>query len=91
MAFPILHLSFSLLIMLPPFAVSQTGGNITVGASLSTSENTSWLSPSGDFAFGFHPLYGNKYRFLLAIWYDKIPEKTIVWYRKGTTLRSSQE
>ncbi|KAI5596261.1 hypothetical protein BDE02_03G194700 [Populus trichocarpa] len=69
--------------MLPPFAVSQTGGNITVGASLSTSENTSWLSPSGDFAFGFHPLYGNKYLFLLAIWYDKIPEKTIVWYANG--------
>ncbi|KAJ6944625.1 G-type lectin S-receptor-like serine/threonine-protein kinase LECRK2 [Populus alba x Populus x berolinensis] len=69
MAFPILHLSFSLLIMLPPFAVSQTGGNITVGASLSTSENTSWLSPSD--------------LFLLAIWYDKIPNKTIVWYANG--------
>lgn len=83
MAFPILHLSFSLLIMLPPFAVAQTGGNITVGASLSTSENTSWLSPSGDFAFGFYQLYGNKDLFLLAIWYDKIPDKTIVWYANG--------
>lgn len=83
MAFPILHLSFSLLILLPPFAVSQTGGNITVGASLSTSENTSWLSPSGDFAFGFYQLYGNKDLFLLAIWYDKIPDKTIVWYANG--------
>ncbi|KAJ6944626.1 G-type lectin S-receptor-like serine/threonine-protein kinase LECRK2 [Populus alba x Populus x berolinensis] len=69
--------------MLPPFAVSQTGGNITVGASLSTSENTSWLSPSGDFAFGFYQLYGNKDLFLLAIWYDKIPNKTIVWYANG--------
>ncbi|KAG6781749.1 hypothetical protein POTOM_014662 [Populus tomentosa] len=83
MAFPILHLSFSLLILLPPFAVSQTGGNITVGASLSTSENTSWLSPSGDFAFGFYQLYVNKDLFLLAIWYDKIPDKTIVWYANG--------
>ncbi|KAJ6934688.1 G-type lectin S-receptor-like serine/threonine-protein kinase LECRK2 [Populus alba x Populus x berolinensis] len=69
--------------MLPPFAVSQTGGNITVGASLSTSDNTSWLSPSGDFAFGFYQLYGNKDLFLLAIWYDKIPNKTIVWYANG--------
>jgi len=83
MAFPILHLSFSLLIMLPPFAVAQTGGNITVGASLSTSENTSWLSPSGDFAFGFYQLHGNKDLFLLAIWYDKIPDKTIMWYANG--------
>ncbi|KAL9349173.1 hypothetical protein Peur_056428 [Populus x canadensis] len=83
MAFPILHLSFSLLIMLPPFAVAQTGGNITVGDSLSTSENTSWLSPSSDFAFGFYQLYGNTDLFLLAIWYDKIPDKTIVWYANG--------
>lgn len=83
MAFPILHLSFSLFIMLPPFAVAQTGGNITVGASLSTSENTSWLSPSGDFAFGFYQLYGNKDLFLLAIRYEKIPNKTIVWYANG--------
>ncbi|KAJ6934677.1 hypothetical protein NC651_009623 [Populus alba x Populus x berolinensis] len=79
--------------MLPPFAVSQTGGNITVGASLSTSENTSWLSPSGDFAFGFYQLYGNKDLFLLAIWYDKIPNKTIVWYanaNRGISLTDPQ-
>ncbi|KAL9386262.1 hypothetical protein Peur_019386 [Populus x canadensis] len=48
MAFPILHLSFSLLIMLLPFAVAQTGD-----------------------------------LFLLAIWYDKIPDKTVVWYANG--------
>ncbi|KAF9626011.1 hypothetical protein IFM89_030676 [Coptis chinensis] len=34
------------------------------------------MSPSGEFAFGFHPQQG---KFLLAIWYAKIPMNTIVW------------
>ncbi|XVF77433.1 hypothetical protein PTKIN_Ptkin14bG0042700 [Pterospermum kingtungense] len=36
-------------------------------------------SPSGDFAFGFLRIQGEKDQFLLAIWYAKIPETTIVW------------
>ncbi|KAK4842812.1 hypothetical protein QYF36_000428 [Acer negundo] len=58
--------------------------NITLGSSLSsaTDNNSSWLSPSGEFAFGFHQL-NNSDLFLLAIWFNKIPERTIVWYANG--------
>ncbi|KAA8549589.1 hypothetical protein F0562_001393 [Nyssa sinensis] len=73
-----LYLLF-LLLLIPFSVVAQTNGNITVGASLSaTDEASSWLSPSADFAFGFHKLDNNL--FLLSIWFDKIPDKTIVWY-----------
>ena len=58
--------------------------NMTLGSSLSsaTDNNSSWLSPSGEFAFGFHQL-NNSDLFLLAIWFNKIPERTIVWYANG--------
>ena len=39
------------------------------------------LSPSGDFAFGFHPLNQTDL-LLLSIWFAKVPDKTIVWYAK---------
>ncbi|GKU94147.1 hypothetical protein SLEP1_g7676 [Rubroshorea leprosula] len=39
--------------------------------------NSSWRSPSGDFAFGFQQIRAGE--FLLAIWFDNIPEKTIIW------------
>ncbi|EOY32486.1 CCHC-type integrase, putative [Theobroma cacao] len=81
MALALLRL-FSFLVLLPILAAAQTVGNVTVGASLSAVENSSWISPSGDFAFGFNQL-NNKDLFLLAIWYNKIPEKTIVWYANG--------
>ncbi|XVF77432.1 hypothetical protein PTKIN_Ptkin14bG0042600 [Pterospermum kingtungense] len=56
-------------------------GNITAGASLYANDKSMpWKSPSGDFAFGFLPIPDEKDQYLLAIWYDKIPEKTIVWY-----------
>ncbi|KAK6235660.1 hypothetical protein SCA6_010997 [Theobroma cacao] len=49
-----------------------------MGSSLSAQNDTSsWTSPSGDFAFGFQRI--GKDGFLLAIWFNKIPEKTIVW------------
>ncbi|GMH00081.1 hypothetical protein Nepgr_001920 [Nepenthes gracilis] len=69
------------LIVLPLRAVGQNDGNVEVGASLSatTTTNSSWLSPSGDFAFGFRNLYDSHHLFLLSIWYAKIPD-TIVWY-----------
>uniref|UniRef100_A0A803MWZ4 non-specific serine/threonine protein kinase n=1 Tax=Chenopodium quinoa TaxID=63459 RepID=A0A803MWZ4_CHEQI len=39
--------------------------------------SSSWVSPSKDFAFGFQEIQpGN---FLLAIWFNQIPEKTIAW------------
>ncbi|KAJ0772020.1 putative protein kinase RLK-Pelle-SD-2b family [Helianthus annuus] len=57
-------------------------GSVPVGASLTATDNgMPWLSPSGDFAFGFQRIQQDN--FLLSIWYDKIPEKTIVWCPKG--------
>ncbi|XP_016199034.1 G-type lectin S-receptor-like serine/threonine-protein kinase LECRK4 [Arachis ipaensis] len=53
--------------------------NITINSTLSTTNNNNaWRSPSGEFAFGFHQLKDTNL-FIVAIWYDKIPEKTIVW------------
>ncbi|XP_035541170.1 G-type lectin S-receptor-like serine/threonine-protein kinase RLK1 [Juglans regia] len=75
---------FSLLLLLFPIsAIAQTSRNITVGSSLSaTDDNSTWLSPSADFAFGFHRLNNSDF-FLLSIWYDKIPDRTFVWYANG--------
>jgi hypothetical protein len=59
--------------------------NITLGSSLTPQgPNTSWLSPSGDFAFGFRQLEGNSL-YLLAVWFNKIPEKTVAWYAKSSS------
>ena len=57
---------------------AQTQRNISRGSSLIAQNNgQSWQSPSGDFAFGFQQI--GKDGFLLAIWFNKIPQKTIVW------------
>ncbi|XP_037494145.1 G-type lectin S-receptor-like serine/threonine-protein kinase LECRK3 isoform X2 [Jatropha curcas] len=58
--------------------------NITLSSSLTANYKnlSSWLSPSGDFAFGFQKLK-NTNLFLLAIWFDQIPEKTIIWSANG--------
>jgi hypothetical protein len=88
MAFLLLlpNLLASLLILLPISAVAQNNGNITVGSSLTATDNSSsWLSPSGEFAFGFRPLSDKNDLFLLSIWFAKIPDKTIVWYATGDT------
>jgi hypothetical protein len=70
-----------LLILLPISAVAQNDGYNTIGKFLTAGDNsTPWLSSSGDFAFGFRPLMNQKDLFLLSIWFDKIPDKTIVWY-----------
>ncbi|KAJ6945115.1 hypothetical protein NC651_000219 [Populus alba x Populus x berolinensis] len=45
--------------------------------------NPPWLSPSNDFAFGFRQISENDDFFLLAIWYYKIPDRTVVWYANG--------
>ncbi|PON48830.1 hypothetical protein PanWU01x14_235330 [Parasponia andersonii] len=77
---------FPLSLLLPIYSLAQTtNGNITIGASLFAAENSSsWLSASGDFAFGFRPIeIDQDILFLLCIWYAKIPDKTIVWYANG--------
>ncbi|KAK9941310.1 hypothetical protein M0R45_017918 [Rubus argutus] len=88
MAFTVrlLLLLISSFFVVPIFVFSQTDGKVAVGAFLSATagNNSSWLSPSGDFAFGFRQLE-NKDLFLLSIWYAKIPDRTIVWYANGDT------
>ncbi|GMP39735.1 hypothetical protein CsSME_00010452 [Camellia sinensis var. sinensis] len=83
-AFVLPHLFF--LFVLPYFSVAQTNGIVKVGATLTATEDaTPWLSASGDFAFGFHRL-DNKDFLLVSIWYDQVPDKTVVWYANGITL-----
>ncbi|KAI3461067.1 hypothetical protein Pfo_017730 [Paulownia fortunei] len=73
------RLSFILLIiMLPISATAQSSRNVTLGSSIVANDaNSTWKSPSGEFAFGFQQVAPGGY--LLAIWFDEIPEKTIVW------------
>ena len=76
------YIPLSLLFLLFPFfAVAQNTGCVAVGDSIIANDKaTPWLSsPSGDFAFGFKQLQ-DKNLFLLSIWYNKIPDQTIVWY-----------
>ncbi|KAI3951628.1 hypothetical protein MKW92_051568 [Papaver armeniacum] len=75
--------SFVFLLLLPLFAVAQISGNVSLGSSLIAGggNTSSWPSPSGDFAFGFRSVDDD--RFLLAIWYDKISDKTVVWHANG--------
>lgn len=54
-----------------------SNAEIPLNSSLTAGNNASWLSPSGDFAFGFYRLSNGLY--LLGIWFDKIPKKTLVW------------
>ena len=42
-----------------------------------------WTSPLGEFAFGFHPLNETGNQFLLAVWFNRIKDKTIVWSANG--------
>ncbi|GLU19429.1 hypothetical protein SLE2022_356820 [Rubroshorea leprosula] len=75
-----------LLSLLPVYVVAQTHQNIALDSSLTAALNinSSWKSPSGDFAFGFQQIRAGE--FLLAIWFDKIPEKTIIWSANGEKL-----
>ncbi|GLT82283.1 hypothetical protein SLE2022_006800 [Rubroshorea leprosula] len=79
-----LHLILLLVLLLS--VVAQTYQNITLSSSLTAAldKNDSWKSPSGDFAFGFQQVEAGM--FLLAIWFDKIPEKTIIWSANGGNL-----
>ncbi|XP_024156306.1 G-type lectin S-receptor-like serine/threonine-protein kinase RLK1 [Rosa chinensis] len=84
MAFTGWLLLLSLLFLQPVSVLSQTNGSIVVGDSLSAAGNSSWISPSGEFAFGFQQVE-NSDSFLLSIWFAKIPDRTIVWYANGDT------
>ncbi|CAH2044098.1 unnamed protein product, partial [Thlaspi arvense] len=87
LACSIFHL-FLVLQLQTLFVSSQNiiNGSVPVGESLTASESRqfsgSWLSPSGDFAFGFRKIPSND-GFTLSIWFDKIPDKTIVWHAQA--------
>ena len=69
---------FLLLLLLPFSSNGQAHSNISSGLFLTAaSDNLPWTSPSGEFAFGFQQVGDAGY--LLAIWFNKIPERTIVW------------
>ncbi|RVX12753.1 G-type lectin S-receptor-like serine/threonine-protein kinase LECRK2 [Vitis vinifera] len=78
-------LLFMLFLLLPFSRIAQTYSNITLGSLLTAQNNGSfWASPSGEFAFGFQQVGAGG--FLLAIWFNKIPEKTIIWSANGNNL-----
>ncbi|XP_009802537.1 G-type lectin S-receptor-like serine/threonine-protein kinase LECRK2 [Nicotiana tabacum] len=78
------HFLLICFLLLPNFAWSQTKNDVKIDSLLIAGDDkvSAWISPSGDFAFGFQQL-GNEDQFLVSIWYNKISEKTIVWYANG--------
>lgn len=79
----LIYLFLVLQLLLLVSSQNTRNGTVPVGESLTASESqqfsSSWLSPSGDFAFGFRRIQPND-GFTLSIWLDKIPDKTIVWH-----------
>ncbi|XP_023516248.1 G-type lectin S-receptor-like serine/threonine-protein kinase LECRK1 [Cucurbita pepo subsp. pepo] len=72
-----------LFLLLMPFLVNaQSNSIINTGSFLIAGDvsTSPWLSPSKDFAFGFRELENGL--FLLCIWYNKLPEKTVVWFAR---------
>uniref|UniRef100_A0A0D9ZHF9 non-specific serine/threonine protein kinase n=1 Tax=Oryza glumipatula TaxID=40148 RepID=A0A0D9ZHF9_9ORYZ len=64
---------------------AQAQLNISIGSSLTPQGvNNSWISPSADFAFGFRAVDGNS-SYLLAVWFNKIADKTVVWYARTSS------
>ncbi|XP_050110372.1 G-type lectin S-receptor-like serine/threonine-protein kinase RLK1 [Malus sylvestris] len=87
MSFDVLYPPCFILFVFFPFsAMAQTYRNMSLGSSLTAQNDNSasWQSPSGEFAFGFRQI-GND-GFLLAIWFNKIPDKTVVWSANGNSL-----
>ncbi|GKV42682.1 hypothetical protein SLEP1_g50062 [Rubroshorea leprosula] len=65
-------------------AAQGASRNVSVGDFLTANDqNPTWQSPSGDFEIGFRHTPDQQDRFLLAIWFANIPEKTIVWSANG--------
>ncbi|PQP92764.1 G-type lectin S-receptor-like serine/threonine-protein kinase LECRK3 [Prunus yedoensis var. nudiflora] len=65
--------------------IAQAHNNISLSSFLIAEQDSPfWASPSGDFAFVFQEIVN--YEFLLAIWFYKIPERTIVWSANGHDL-----
>ncbi|XP_038726019.1 G-type lectin S-receptor-like serine/threonine-protein kinase LECRK3 [Tripterygium wilfordii] len=85
MAFALLQSLCLLLLLLTISAKAQSNTNISLATSLTAgNDDTYWGSPAGDFAFGFQQIGNDGY--LLSIWFNNIPEKTIVWSANRDTL-----
>ncbi|KAK1416296.1 hypothetical protein QVD17_32085 [Tagetes erecta] len=64
--------------------IPKAQSNVTRGSSLRpTGAATSWLSPSGLYAFGFYPQTGG---YAVGIYIAGIPERTVVWTASRDTL-----
>jgi hypothetical protein len=79
----------TLLLLVQSVLYSTTAQTLTnqysIGSFLTAQNNGSaWESSSGDFAFGFKQI--RKGWYLLAIWFNKIPENTVVWSANGNNL-----
>lgn len=76
MATEFLGLSVTILLF---FNVPSIANSIELGSSIVAGSDTNsfWRSSSGDYAFGFYHLVTGRY--LVGIWFDKIPNKTLVW------------
>ncbi|GJV23729.1 G-type lectin S-receptor-like serine/threonine-protein kinase LECRK3 [Tanacetum coccineum] len=62
--------------------------NVRAGSFLTpTGATTSWLSPSGLYAFGFYP---QTHGYALGIYIAGIPERTVVWTASRETLPVSE-
>ncbi|KAM4116012.1 hypothetical protein ACJW30_02G018300 [Castanea mollissima] len=88
----ILLWSFSFILALLCSSAQIQNSTTKLGSSITAGSDSSWKSPSGDFAFGFYHLVTNQY--LVGIWFDKISEKTLVWSAnrddpagKGSTIK----
>ncbi|WCJ23798.1 G-type lectin S-receptor-like serine/threonine-protein kinase LECRK1 [Euphorbia peplus] len=71
---PRITILFSLLFF-TTLILSSSAQNL--GSTIAAGSNSSWKSPSGEFAFGFYPLVNGQ--FLVGIWLNKIPQRTLVW------------
>ena len=80
---PYTHL-LTLFFQLPFSTIAQTCSNIHHSLITAQDNGSFWASPSGEFAFGFQQVAAGG--FLLAIWFNKIPEKTIILSANGNNL-----
>ncbi|XP_006854585.3 G-type lectin S-receptor-like serine/threonine-protein kinase RLK1 [Amborella trichopoda] len=69
-------------ILAMPFPSTYPFRNISLGSFLSTtptgSNQSYWLCPSGNFAFGFYPL-SKPQNFMVGVWMPRTPENTLIW------------
>ncbi|GFP80004.1 g-type lectin s-receptor-like serine/threonine-protein kinase rlk1 [Phtheirospermum japonicum] len=73
-------LTMMVMIMLPIPATAQLPHpNVSLNSFLVANDsNSTWRSPSGEFGFGFRQVSAGG-GYLLAIVFDEMPERTIVW------------